>query len=94
MLSSELTAKPKHRVLLLLMEGSLLLLNLLDQRLLVHQLRKCLLLVNKLESHTRIFFTRMDHLKDLIDGHLKAEGAEDATDRELLVGEVGDLTGE
>ena len=77
--SRELATETKHRVLLLLVKCCLLFLNLLNECLLIHQLRQGFLLVDEFKCHSRIFFAGMDHLKNLINCHLESEWSKNTT---------------
>ena len=82
----------RHILLLLLLHGGLLVLDLLDERLLVHELGEGLLLVDKLESDLRVFFTRVDQLENVIDRHFELERAQKTTNCLLSNYLVRDLT--
>ena len=62
-----------HALLLLLLHCGLLVLNLLNESLLVHQLWKGLLFIDKFESDSRILLTRVDHLENFVDRHFEAK---------------------
>ena len=79
--STELTSESEHAcVLLLLMESCLLLLNLLDQCLLIHQLWQSFLFVDQLKDEALVFFTWVNHLKDLVNRHFESEWSQNTTD--------------
>lgn len=80
-----------HVILVLLLHGGLLVLDLLDQRLLVHQLGQGLLLVDKLEGDLGVLLARVDQLQNLVNRHLKLEWPQELTDGQVAQDLLVDL---
>lgn len=62
----------------------MLVLDLLQQRLLIHQLRKCFFLINKLQSANTIFFPRIQQLQNTKNRTVESERPHYTIDTQFL----------